>query len=84
VSAGETPDTVAVRITDTGRGISRELAPKLFEQFSRDPSVSREVAGTGLGLYIARHIIEAHHGRIWATSPGPGKGSTFTVELPAL
>ena len=82
IGAGEHPATVLVSVTDSGRGISRELAPKLFEQFSRDQSLSREIAGTGLGLYIARRIIEEHHGRIWASSPGPGKGSTFSIELP--
>jgi signal transduction histidine kinase len=81
---GATPNTAVLEVRDTGRGISRELAPKLFEQFSRDQSISKEIAGTGLGLYIARRIIEAHKGRIWATSPGPGKGSTFAIELPTL
>ena len=84
MKAGEHPGTVRIDVTDTGRGISRELAPKLFEQFSRDQSVSKEIAGTGLGLYIAKQIIEAHKGHIWASSPGPNKGSTFSVELPSL
>lgn len=81
---GEHPRTVMLQVQDSGRGISRELAPKLFEQFSRDQSISKEIAGTGLGLYIARRIIEAHNGRIWASSEGPGKGSVFSIEIPAL
>ncbi|HUO75478.1 MAG TPA: HAMP domain-containing sensor histidine kinase [Candidatus Paceibacterota bacterium] len=73
-----------VAVTDTGRGISAELLPRLFEQFSRDQSVAKEIAGTGLGLYIARTIILAHKGRVWAESAGPGKGSTFIVEIPVV
>jgi signal transduction histidine kinase len=81
---GTKPGTVHLQVSDTGRGISHDLAPKLFEQFSRDQSISKEIAGTGLGLYIARKMVEAHSGRIWATSPGPGKGSVFSVELPSI
>ncbi len=76
--------TVRIDVTDTGRGLSSDLVPKLFEQFSRDQSIAKEIAGTGLGLYIAKQMVAAHKGRIWASSPGPGKGSTFTVELPHL
>ncbi|HTP57078.1 MAG TPA: HAMP domain-containing sensor histidine kinase [Candidatus Paceibacterota bacterium] len=75
---------VHVSVTDTGRGIPSDLLPRLFEQFSRDESVAREIAGTGLGLYIARQIVQAHHGKVWAQSPGPGKGSTFIMELPVI
>jgi signal transduction histidine kinase len=83
IDAG-TDGTVCVRVTDTGRGISAELLPKLFGQFSRDPSVAREIAGTGLGLYIARQIVQAHRGTLWATSEGIGHGSTFHVQLPLV
>jgi signal transduction histidine kinase len=76
--------SVRIEVTDTGRGISGDLVPKLFEQFSRDQAIAREIAGTGLGLYIAKQMVIAHKGRIWVSSPGPGKGSTFTVELPHL
>lgn len=79
-----TGSTVRVRVADTGRGISPQLLPKLFGQFSRDPSIAHELAGTGLGLYIARQIAEAHHGTVWAASAGIGKGSEFVVQLPAL
>jgi signal transduction histidine kinase len=79
-----TNGAVRILIRDTGRGISPQLLPKLFGQFSRDPSVSREIAGTGLGLYIARQIIQAHRGTVWATSEGPGRGSTFVVQLPTV
>lgn len=85
VRTGEGTDgTVCVQVTDTGRGISAELLPKLFGQFTRDPSIAREVAGTGLGLYIARQIVEAHHGTLWAASRGIGAGSTFSLQLPLV
>jgi two-component system CheB/CheR fusion protein len=81
-SAGE-HGMVRIEIADTGRGISPKLIDKLFDQFSRDPSIAKEIAGTGLGLYIARMIVQAHNGSIRALSAGPGKGSTFVIELPS-
>lgn len=70
-------------VADTGIGLQKEEINGLFQKFVR----SREVAtihteGVGLGLYVARRIVEDHGGRIWAESPGKGKGSTFFVELP--
>jgi signal transduction histidine kinase len=56
--------------------------PQLFEEFVRDDRVKQHIRGTGLGLYIARKIIEAHGGRVWAQSAGEGKGSQFYVWLP--
>lgn len=71
-----------VTITDTGVGIAPEVLPKLFEKFTRAPDASKtNILGTGLGLYVARKMIEAHHGRVWAESAGQGKGSTFFIEL---
>jgi signal transduction histidine kinase len=71
-------------VTDTGIGIPREDLDELFDRFQRGTNVDdRRFAGMGLGLFICRGIAEQHGGRIWATSPGPGKGSTFHVELPA-
>lgn len=81
VELKEKPDSVLITVTDSGRGISQELLPNLFQQFSRDSS-AKKIQGTGLGLYIAKEIINAHHGRIWAESEGSGKGATFYVELP--
>jgi signal transduction histidine kinase len=69
-------------VSDSGIGMSKELQQKLFGQFVRDPSIKKEIRGTGLGLYIAKHIIEAHKGKIWAESEGIGKGSTFYIKLP--
>ncbi len=74
--------SVDVAVADTGPGIPAEHLPRLFERFYRvDPARSREDGGTGIGLAIARSVVEAHGGRIWAESE-PGRGSTFTFELP--
>jgi len=72
---------VVVSVKDSGFGISRDLLPHLFEEFVRDEKVKQKILGTGLGLYIARKIIEAHGGKIWAESEGEGKGAQFYVEL---
>ena len=74
---------VKVSVSDTGIGILANDIPKLFEKFSRGKGVSElHTEGTGLGLYIARKITEAHGGKIGVESPGKGKGSTFYLELP--
>lgn len=75
---------VQVDVTDTGIGIPPEHVPHVFERFYRvDRSRSRAGGGSGLGLTIAQYLVEAHGGRIWAASPGPGSGSTFSFTLPA-
>ncbi len=69
-------------IKDTGVGIGPETLPHLFEKFTRaEDAAKTNIIGTGLGLFVARQIIEAHGGKIWAESAGKGKGSTFFVEL---
>jgi two-component system phosphate regulon sensor histidine kinase PhoR len=73
-------DAVCIGVQDTGVGISVEILPRIFERFYKaDPS--RAGGGTGLGLSIARHLVEAHGGRIWAESE-LGKGSTFYFTVP--
>ena len=75
-----TAQHVRFSVTDTGPGIHSEELPHLFERYWRSPRAAYK--GTGLGLPIAKAIIEAHGGRIWAESE-PGRGSTFHFDLPA-
>jgi signal transduction histidine kinase len=82
ISAARGDGQVAVAVADTGPGIPAEHLPRLFDRFYRvDTARSRDDGGTGIGLAIARSIVEAHGGRIRAESE-PGRGSTFTFELP--
>lgn len=74
---------VSIIVQDTGIGISPEALPYIFERFYRaDRSRSRVAGGSGIGLTISRHLVQAHGGTLTAASPGPGQGSTFTVNLP--
>lgn len=74
---------VLIRVIDQGIGIPSGEEERIFERFHRlDSRLSRTTAGVGLGLFITRNIIQAHGGRIWAESAGPGRGSTFTFALP--
>ncbi len=76
--------SVSVSVSDTGEGIAPEHLPHIFDRFYRtDPARSRDVGGAGLGLAIARAIVEAHHGHLTAFSGGVGQGTTFTMQLPA-
>ena len=76
---------VAISVADEGRGIPEDLMPHLFRKFSRPTGVSQGsgLEGSGLGLAICKGIVEAHGGRIWAESEGPGLGARFTFTLPA-
>lgn len=70
-------------VHDTGSGIAPEHMPHIFERFYRaDKSRSRAGGGSGIGLTIAKHLVTAHGGQLWATSAGVGCGSTFTFTLP--
>ena len=80
VSAVLSGDFVQVSISDTGVGISADDLPRIFERFYKADR-ARSGGGTGLGLAIAKHIVEAHGGRIWAQS-AEGKGATFNFTLP--
>jgi len=80
-AAGPTPDTAWVRVKDAGVGIPRAQLNRIFHRFYRFQGAFK-TKGTGLGLYIVRSIAKRHGGRVFAESPGEGKGATFTLELP--
>jgi two-component system, OmpR family, sensor histidine kinase BaeS len=83
VSAERLDDAIAFHVSDNGIGIAPEHLPQLFERFYRvDKARSRALGGSGIGLAIAKALVEAHDGRIWAESPGPGQGATFSFTLP--
>ncbi len=74
---------IEVTVRDTGRGIDPEEAKKLFTKFVRGFGIAQvNPDGSGLGLYVARRLTEAHDGKIWVESAGKGKGSTFHVQIP--
>ncbi len=77
--------SVVFSVSDTGMGITKEDRVNLFEKFQRGKGVNvRDTEGTGLGLYLAAKIVEAHGGKIWAVSEGRLKGSTFSFSLPMI
>jgi signal transduction histidine kinase len=82
VKAGIDGKEVVFTVTDTGIGIPESDLERIFERFYRvDAARSREAGGTGLGLAIARHIVDAHSGRIWVES-AIGQGSRFHFSVP--
>jgi PAS domain S-box-containing protein len=84
VTAYATAEGISIEVGDTGQGIVPEFLPHLFEPFQQaDITTTRTTGGLGLGLAIVRYVVEAHGGQISAHSDGPGRGSTFTLRLPA-
>jgi PAS domain S-box-containing protein len=81
VESGGDEDGVTIRVTDRGIGLDETSRKWLFQPFGRGENAGT-AEGIGLGLYISRHIVETHGGRIDASSPGPGRGTTFEVWLP--
>jgi PAS domain S-box-containing protein len=78
------PEGATVRVVDTGVGLAAGDLGKLFQPFAQlQESVVPGQRGSGLGLYVSRGFIEAHGGRLWAESPGVGKGSTFAFTVPS-
>jgi PAS domain S-box-containing protein len=73
---------VAIRVSDNGIGLSADALDEVFEMFTQSRTLLRAPQGLGIGLALARALVRMHGGHISAASPGPGKGSTFTVTLP--
>lgn len=83
VTARNSVGAVTIAVQDTGEGIDAAHLPHVFERFYRAPARSGEHGGSGIGLAIAKAIVEAHGGTITAASAGPGAGSTFRLQIPA-
>jgi histidine kinase len=84
ITASEEGEFVTVCVKDTGIGISEQHLHKIFDRFYRvEPSRSRQMGGSGIGLTIAKRLVEAQDGEIWAESEGPGQGAVFKFTLPA-
>lgn len=81
VSVKDAGDKVVLSVTDSGIGIAEGVKPLLFEEFVRDERVKAEIRGSGIGLHIAKSIIDAHGGKIWCESAGEGRGSIFSFSL---
>lgn len=78
-------ETLSLTVSDTGMGIAPDMLPVIFDMFAQaDRSLERANAGLGVGLSLARYLVEVHGGSITAHSDGPGRGSAFTVHLPTL
>ena len=83
VSLATEAGQASVKVRDTGRGISPAFLPHVFERLRQeDASKTRKAGGLGIGLAIAKAVVELHHGTIRAESPGEARGTTFTVMLP--
>lgn len=83
VTVSTESSSVYVQVIDSGIGIAKEDMSRLFNKFWRSKEAkTTDTEGMGIGLFMAREIIERHDGQIYATSEGLGKGSTFTIRLP--
>ena len=83
VRAVREDNSILISVQDQGIGIPKDKLTRIFEKFERvDTKETRAAGGTGLGLYLVKHLVELHEGQIWAESEGVGKGSTFYVRIP--
>lgn len=84
VSVKNKDNKVVFCVKDTGMGMTEEVKESLFQKFARGDGARMNTTGSGLGLYLAKQIVEAHKGRVWVESDGPNKGSAFFMELDAI
>jgi signal transduction histidine kinase len=88
IAATEGPNYIELSVQDSGVGIPADMIGKLFNKFEQvksAPGLARQHKGTGLGLTIAKGIVEAHGGKIWIKSPGPdGVGTAFYFTVPKM
>ncbi|MBD2463119.1 response regulator [Oscillatoria sp. FACHB-1407] len=82
VELTQSDSQVQLQIRDTGKGINPEFLPHIFDRFRQDQQDTTTKQGLGLGLAIAKYLVEMHHGSVTAESAGEGQGATFTVKLP--
>jgi two-component system sensor histidine kinase KdpD len=82
IKAEQDGDDIQIKVADKGEGLAFGEAEMIFERFYRSPRNAGAIPGSGLGLWIARALVEACGGRVSAFSPGPGRGSTFRIDLP--
>jgi signal transduction histidine kinase len=82
ISAFEKDGNVLVSVTDSGKGIEPDQLSGVFEKYNRGKDSATHATGLGLGMYVAKVVIEQHKGKIWAESQGQGRGSTFIFSIP--
>jgi PAS domain S-box-containing protein len=84
IAATAVDGKMEIRVTDHGRGLMQDHLERIFDRFYRVLDEGERVPGSGMGLAVARAVVQAHGGAIWATSDGPGKGATFHISLPLV
>jgi PAS domain S-box-containing protein len=84
VGVGREGDEAVLKVSDDGAGMTADLLPSVFDLFVQGEGEPDRRSGLGIGLTLVRRLVELHGGRVEAASPGPGRGSVFTVRLPAL
>ncbi len=86
VNAQEEDDAIRIDVTDEGLGVPKQQQEKIFDRFQMVDGDSKRkgIKGTGIGLYLVRHLARAHGGEVWLEWSEPGKGSTFSVRLPKI